>query len=93
MAYVTTNPPRVKVNGISGSPNWWEYSSADAKATVDASGYFTNGYTLGMRDGDLCFVYDTANKIWSTHTVIVAAATTTIDLADGTNVGISTNTD
>jgi hypothetical protein len=92
MAYVTTNPPRIKVVGVSGAPNWWEYSSADAKATVDNSGYFTNGYALGMRDGDLVFVYDTGNKIWSCHTVINTSGTT-IDLADGTNIGSSTNTD
>lgn len=92
MAYATTNPPGLWLHTVSGGPRVWYYSSADAKATVDASGYFTNGYAMGMRDGDLCFVYDTANKIWSTHTVINTSSTT-IDLADGTNVGISTNSD
>lgn len=93
MAYSTSNPPRLMVQGIGTTANrWWQYVSADAKATVDASGYFTDGYALGMRDGDLCFVYDTANKIWSAHTVINTSSTT-IDLADGTNIGISTNSD
>ena len=66
--------------------------ATDAHATVDASGYFTNGYDLGMRDGDLAFVYDTGNKIWSAHTVLNASGTT-IDLANGTNVGVATNSD
>jgi hypothetical protein len=78
--------------GIGGSPSIWVYSSADAHASVDASGYFTNGYDLGMRDGDLAFVYDTGNKIWSAHTVLNASGTT-IDLANGTNVGVATNSD
>ena len=92
MAYSTSNPPALMAGGQSGQKRIWQYSSADAKATVDTSGYFTNGYDLGMRDGDLIFVYDTANKIWSTHTVLNTSGTT-IDLADGTNVGITTNTD
>ena len=59
MSYSTANPPRVKVAGVSGSPNWWEYASADAHADVDLSGYFSNGYALGMRDGDQILVIDT----------------------------------
>jgi hypothetical protein len=93
MAYSTSNPPRKVLElGVMGDGgNLWVYSSADAHATVDASGYFTNGYQLGMRDGDLCFVYDTGNKIWSAHTVTVSG--TTVDLANGTNIGVSTDSD
>jgi len=95
MAYATTNPPRKVLElGLMGEAprNLWVYSSADAKATVDASGYFTDGYNLGMRDGDLLFVYDTGNKIWSAHTVLNTSSTT-IDAANGTDIGVSTNSD
>lgn len=90
MTYSTSNPPRLCGQAIAG-PREWLYTSADAHATVDASGYFTDGYNLGMRDGDLIKVYDTGNKIWSTHTVVVSG--TTVNLADGTVVGSSTNSD
>lgn len=92
MAYSTSTPPRLLIDSVGGSPSVWLYSSADAKATVDGSGYFTNGYALGMRDGDLCFVYDTGNKIWSAHTVLNTSSTT-IDLGNGTDIGVSTNSD
>lgn len=92
MPYQTSNPPRLVVEGgIGGAPSWWSYSSADAHADVDASGYITNGYALGMRDGDLTFVYDTVNKIWSTHTVVVSG--TTVNLSNGTVIGSGTNSD
>ena len=91
MAYATTNPPALLVQAVANK-RFWIYVSADASATIDASGYITNGYTLGMRDGDLVFAYDTGNKIWSTHTVINTSGTT-IDLANGTVVGSSTNSD
>lgn len=92
MAYSTNTPPFLMMGGQSGQPRVWGYKSADAKATVDTSGYFTNGYDLGMRDGDLILVYDTANKIWSSHTVLNTSGQT-IDIGDGTNIGITTNTD
>lgn len=93
MSYATTNPPQLVLNfGVGSGARLWYYSSADAAATVRVSGYFTDGYSLGMRDGDLVFVYDTANKIWSTHTVINTSGTT-IDLGDGTSIGVSTNSD
>lgn len=93
MAYVpATNPPRLVLEGaIGGTPSIWVYSSADAAATVDASGYFTNGVDLGMRDGDLIFVFQSAGKIWTTHTVTVSG--TTVNVADGTIIGVTTNTD
>lgn len=91
MGYATTSPPRCVLPALGSGASVWIYQSADAKATVDGSGYFTNGYKLGMRDGDLIFVYDNANKIWSAHTITVSG--TTVDLADGTSIGISTNSD
>lgn len=92
MPYSTSNPPRMFVDGgIGGAPSLWLYTSADAAATVDASNYFTNGYALGMRDGDLAFVYNSAGKIWTAHTVTVNGQT--VDLSDGTIIGVTTNTD
>lgn len=91
MSYATTNPPALLIGGVSGAPNIWVYSSADPHATVDASGYFTNGYKLGMRDGDQILVIDTNLKISSWHYVEVSG--TTVDIADGTVVGSTTNSD
>lgn len=90
MAYSTSNQPRLVQQAIAG-PREWLYSSADASATIDASGYFTDGYALGMRDGDILKAYDTGNKIWSSHTVLVSG--TTVNLANGTVIGSSTDSD
>lgn len=92
MSYSTSSPPRLVINGaMGGGPNIWLYTSTDSGTVVDGSGYFTDGYNLGMRDGDLLFAYYSTSKIWTTHTVTVSG--TTVDLADGTTVGSSTNTD
>jgi hypothetical protein len=92
MAYATSNPPALLFGNVNNNlPKFWMYASTDAAAAVDASGYFTNGYDLGMRDGDLLFNYETDTKIWSTHTVTVSG--TTVNLADGTTIGSGTNTD
>lgn len=91
MAYETTNPPHLLLEAPGGLSRVWLYVDGDATATVDGSGYFTDGYARGMRDGDLCLSYDTGNKIWSAHTV--TASGTTIDLSNGTTIGTSTNSD
>jgi len=62
MAYATTNPPALVSSRIgSGSGNIFYYNHTDAIASVLATGYFTDGYALGMRVGDVVHVADTTN--------------------------------
>jgi hypothetical protein len=90
MSYSTANPPRLLMQAIAGQRLWY-YESADAAATVDGSGYFSNGHDLGMRNKDQIIVFDTTNSITTWHRVAVTG--TTIDLGDGTTVGSATNSD
>ena len=57
MAYSLLNPPSLIAQGIQRGTNLesrlWQYSSADALALVVASGYFSNGFNLGIRTGDV----------------------------------------
>jgi len=92
MAYSTSTPPRLVTQAIVGGKLWY-YESADAIATVNTSGYFTNGYALGLRVGDTVIVRDTATPTTSLCTVITASATTGIaDVSDGTAIS-QTNSD
>lgn len=90
MPYSTSAPPQLVNQAIAGR-RLWRYESTDAGSAVDASGYITNGYALGMRDGDLVECYETDTKIVTMHVVTVSG--TTVNLADGTSVGSATNTD
>jgi hypothetical protein len=92
MSYSTSNPPALLIQSI-GGPRVWTYKSTDAMATVDGSGYITNGYDLGMRANDTVIVTDTTNQIVSTHIVITATAPNTVDLGNGTTIGTATNSD
>jgi hypothetical protein len=62
MSYSTANPPGLIAQGVSRGTNkesrLWQYSSADDLATVTAAGYFSNGYSLGLRTGDIIQVVD-----------------------------------
>lgn len=69
MAYATTNPP-AKVVGSIGNRSFWHYSSADDDATVNGAGYITNALELGMKVGDLVYVFDTATPKGSLHTLL-----------------------
>ena len=78
MAYATTNPPfKTGGSGIGGANanNIWHYNSEDVSTDVDASGYFTNGYDLGMKVGDVVHVIETDNTYLLTiHSVTVVTA-------------------
>ena len=86
MAYSTSTPPRLVVQGIVGGKIFY-YESADAIATVNTLGYFTNGYYLGMRVGDTVIVRDTNVPTTSLCTVIDVSSTTGVaDISDGTAI-------
>jgi lipid-binding SYLF domain-containing protein len=78
--------------GVAGTPRLWMYVSVDANTAVDASGYFTNGYALGMRAGDLVLVQDSDDKVWYGHSVITATSSA-VDLGSGVAVSSATNSD
>lgn len=90
MAYTAANVVLL-IQAPGAGPRFWYYTEAATGATVDASAYFSDGYARGMRDGDLLFHYNSTSKIYTTHTVTVSG--TTVDLADGTQIGTTTNTD
>ncbi len=52
MAYGSSNQPVLVDQGITGYREW-HYVSSDPSTTVDDTDYFTDGYQLGMRVGDL----------------------------------------
>lgn len=69
MTYATTNPPQVLVPSIGARPAIWSYESADDDATVNGTDYITDALELGMKAGDLVYVYDTATPKGSIHYV------------------------
>jgi len=88
MAYATTNPPFCLGQGIGGGRKLWFYTTTDAMTDVRVSGYFTNGYSLGMRAGDIiCVIDNDASPISASWAIINAASksgsTETVDISDG----------
>jgi hypothetical protein len=98
MAYSTANPPRMilpSFTNSSGESSLWTYSTADTAATVDTTGYITNGGALGMKVGDIVNVTVTGTGVITAHRVVTVSATApgAVDLSDGTVIGSATNTD
>lgn len=98
MAYATSNPPKLtspSFTNVLGEIGIWTYYSADTAATVDTSGYITNGGALGMKVGDIVRVTVSGTGAVSEHRVVTVSATApgAVDLGDGAVVGSATNTD
>lgn len=87
MAYSTSNPPALTAQRVGSSKGrTWDYYSTDAKATVQQTGYFSNGEALGMKVGDKVWVHDTdASPVtMSIHMVSDVTVGGQADLSDGT---------
>ena len=69
------------------APQMWTYSSADAIATVNTSGYFNNASAL-LKVGDVIYVYDTATPTASSVTVL-SNASDVVDVSDGTTIAMT----
>jgi hypothetical protein len=93
MSYSTSNPPALVVGGVGAGPRIWTYSSTDAVTSVRVSGYFTNGYSLGMRAGDLVLVLDNdASPLTGSWCWVASATSSAVDLSDGVTI-TGTNSD
>lgn len=85
MAYEVANPPFLVSQGIGSGRKVWMYTDADAITAVRVSGYFTNGWDLGMRAGDIIFVIDNdASPISAQLCIVTSATASAVDLSDGT---------
>lgn len=60
--------------GAGGVPRQWQYSSTHGATAVQAANFFTDGNALGMRTGDVLFVYGSTFGV-TTHMVIDHGAT------------------
>jgi hypothetical protein len=70
MAYVADNLA-LMLNPIGGGLKkiWLYQTTSDADATIVGSGYFSDGYTKGMRSGDVVFAIATTGPKWKIYQV------------------------
>lgn len=78
MAYSTSNPPSLISQRVAGGPALWFYSSADAEATFDDSGYITNADDIGMQTNDVVLIVDTTNNLVTIGKAAVSAGAATL---------------
>jgi hypothetical protein len=73
MAYATAGLKLI-AKGIGSGPKVFNYSSADARATVEAANYFTDGLDRGMKAGDTVIVVVTGTFLTTIHSVTESSA-------------------
>ena len=91
MAYSSTGLNSAGGQSKAGNaPQIWTYTSADAIATVNTSGYFDGASSL-LKVGDIIFVYDSATPTMSI-VFVLSNASGVVDVSDGLTV-TATDTD
>jgi len=75
MSYSRTVPVQCLVQriGTAGAAVWF-YRSADARTSVEATDYFTDGKRDGMKQGDIVFVVYTTGEVATIHSVLAVDA-------------------
>jgi hypothetical protein len=87
MAYSNTGLNTVAASKRGNAPSIYTYTSADAIATVNTSGYF-NDLSDTLAVGDIIFVHDSATPTMSI-VVVLSNASGVVDVSDGTAVSVA----
>jgi len=69
------------------APQMWSYTSADAIATVNTSGYFNDAADL-LKVGDLMYVRD-SNTPTASLVIVLSNTGTVVDVSDGTAISVA----
>jgi len=87
MAYSSTGLQPIGGQGKAGTaPQMWSYTSADAIAAVNTSGYFNAAADL-LKVGDLMYVRDSATPTASL-VIVLSNASGVVDVSDGTAISV-----
>ncbi len=87
MAFSNTGLNTVAASKRGNAPSIYTYTSADAIATVNNSGYF-NDLSDTLAVGDIIFVHDSATPTMSI-VVVLSNASGVVDVSDGTAVSVA----
>jgi len=87
MAYSSTGLNVIGASKKGNAPSLYTYTSADAIATVNTSGYF-NDLSDTLAVGDIIFVHDSATPTMSI-VVVLSNASGVVDVSDGTAVSVA----
>lgn len=88
MAYSSTGLQPIGGQGKAGTaPQMWSYTSADAIAAVNTSGYFNAAADL-LKVGDLMYIRDSATPTASL-VIVLSNASGVVDVSDGTAISVA----
>lgn len=87
MAYSNTGLNTVAASKRGNAPSIYTYTSTDAIATVNTTGYF-NDLSDTLAVGDIIFVHDSATPTMSI-VVVLSNASGVVDVSDGTAVSVA----
>ncbi len=88
MAYSETGLQPIGGQSKAGSsPQMWSYTTTDAIAAVNTSGYFNSAADL-LKVGDLIYVYD-SNTPTASLVIVLSNASSVVDVSDGTAISVA----
>ena len=88
MAYSVTGLQPIGGQSKAGqAPQLWSYTTTDAIATVNTSGYFDDAAGV-LKVGDLVYVFD-SNTPTASLVVVLSNTGSVVDVSDGTTISVA----
>jgi len=88
MAYSVTGLQPIGGQSKAGqAPQLWSYTTTDAIATVNTSGYFNDAAGV-LKVGDLVYVFD-SNTPTASLVVVLSNTGSVVDVSDGTSISVA----
>jgi hypothetical protein len=88
MAYSVTGLQPIGGQSKAGqAPQLWSYTTTDAIATVNTSGYFNDAAGV-LKVGDLVYVFD-SNTPTASLVVVLSNTGSVVDVSDGTTISVA----
>lgn len=88
MAYSVTGLQPIGGQSKAGqAPQLWSYTTTDAIATVNTTGYFNDAAGV-LKVGDLVYVFD-SNTPTASLVVVLSNTGSVVDVSDGTSISVA----
>ncbi len=88
MAYSVTGLQPIGGQSKAGqAPQLWSYTTTDAIASVNTSGYFNDAAGV-LKVGDLVYVFD-SNTPTASLVVVLSNTGSVVDVSDGTSISVA----
>ena len=83
---IPAGPARIASTGSGLNSNLWIFASTDTTSSPFTAGYFSDGYSLGMKTGDVVICVGQTSTVTSSHVLMLGVVSSVSTTGGGTQL-------